>query len=181
MASVTIQLSRMDREETERYVSQNLRRQNPIYWPLRAMNVAISLLLALGFVGLFTYESRFDPSATRAVRILGALLLSACGLGVLAAIANKRAIAATLYKTGSKLTEPFVLDVDSNGLRIVSLLGKSELPWTSVEKIEQHGRHIFLFTSPNFAIVIPQSAFSTPDKFTRFAEELCDLRNGNDL
>lgn len=181
MTSVTIQLSGIDHSETERYVSENLRRQNPLYWPIRAVGVVISLLFALGFIGLFTFESRFDPTASRAVRTSAALLLSACGLGALAVVASKRAISATLYKAGSKLTEPFELAVDTDGLRIVSLHGKSELPWASVEKIEQHGRHIFLFTSPNFAVVVPQGAFSTRDQFTRFAEELRALKNGNGL
>ncbi len=179
MPSVTIQLSRVDRAETERYVSENLRRQSPMYWPLRAMGVVMILLLVLGFIGLFTFDSRLDPTAARVVRTSAALLLSACGLGVLAVVISKRSIAAALYKEGSKLTQPFELAADSQGLRIVSALGKSELPWPSIEKIEQQGRHIFLFTSPNFAVVVPQDAFSTRDQFTRFAEELHSLRSGN--
>lgn len=170
--ALTVNLTPADYALAERHIAESLRRQGRWYWPVRVIGMAIGLLAVLGFVGLFTFEPQPVSAAAAQVRNSALFLLAASALIPVAAALHKRSVAAVLFSPGSKLLKPYTLSLTSTGLELQSASGVAEVPWSAVAKVELEGDQLFLFTQPNYAVVVPAHAFSTRAELQAFAEEL---------
>ena len=173
---VTVQLTPADYALAERHVAESLRRQGRWYWPLRVLGVAIGFLAVLGFIGLFSYEARHASPSTHAVRTSALMLLTAGFLVGVAALLHRRSVAGVLFKPGSRLLQPYKLSVAESGIALESVSGTASLPWAAVVKVELQGNHLFLFTQPNYAVVVPVHAFSSRSELESFAAHVSALK-----
>ncbi len=176
-ASVTVRLTPADYASAERYVAESLRRRGRWYWPVRAIGVAIGFLLVFGFIGLFTYEPHLGSPSP--VQNSAFMLLSAVALVGVVAHLHRRSITGVLFAPGSKLLQPFTLVVTHAGVELQSPSGTATLPWASLLRIELEGNQLFIFTQPNYALVVPAHAFASRAELASFAQMLEHAKNGH--
>jgi hypothetical protein len=174
--TLTVHLTPTDYAVAERHIAESLRRQGRWYWPLRAIGVAIGFLVVLGFIGLFTYEPRNAALGTHAVRNSALMLLAAGALVGVAALLHRNSVAGVLFKPGSRLLKPYSLSLGESGITVESTSGTASLPWSAVLEVELHGNHLFLFTQPNYAVVIPAHAFGGRSELEAFSANISALR-----
>lgn len=175
-STLTVQLTPADYAVAERHIAESLRRQGRWYWPLRVIGVAIGFLAVLGFIGLFSYEARNTTLGTHAVRNSALMLLVAGALVGVAALLHRRSVAGVLFKPGSRLLQPYNLCVAESGISLESVSGTARLPWSAVLKVELQGNHLFLFTQPNYAVVVPVHAFRGRSELEAFAANISALK-----
>lgn len=60
--------------------------------------------------------------------------------------------------------------IDPEGVTERSAVGESRTTWSGVEKIDDDGQNIYLYTGPLVAHVIPKRAFRTPDDADAFLQ-----------
>jgi hypothetical protein len=172
LAPLTVRLSPTDYAAAERFIADSLRRQGPLYWPVRAIGVAIGLLGVLGFVGLFRVELPLEPEIQAQIRASALMLLGAAALAVLASFLHKRSIASVLFRPDGKLLKPFEVTAGQSGLALTTSTGRAEVPWAAVERAQIHGRYLYIFTLPHYAIVIPAASFASNSEFAEFAQAI---------
>ena len=176
-APLTIQLRPVDYLLAERHVAESLRRQGRWYWPIRSVELLASLLLALGFIGLFAYEPRSSAFVSVGqVRNSAFMLLVAVALLCVVVYLQRRSVAGVLFAPGSKLLQPYTLAIVSDGIEVKSASGTASLPWVALLQVELHTNHLFIFTQPNYAIVIPAHAFSSRVELATFAKMLTQAK-----
>jgi hypothetical protein len=170
--SLTAQLTPADYAIAQRFIADALRRRGRWYWPVRLLGVMIGVLLALGFIGLFTLRAPLEPQVVTQVRLSALALLGAILVAVAAGLLHKRSVAAVLFPPGGKLLSPFTLTFGEASLTLATSTGRAEFPWASVDKVELSGRHLYIFTLPHQAIIVPRSAFPSHDEFVTLAAQL---------
>ena len=77
--------------------------------------------------------------------------------------------------------QPYTLAIVRDGIEVKSSSETATLPWAALLQVELHTNHLFIFTQPNYAIVIPAHAFSSRAELASFAKMLTEARSLNSV
>lgn len=169
MRSPTIRLTAADYRNVERFLTDSLARRGRWFLLSRVGLLCSGLLLLLGFIGLFSYSSRFDTSAAGAVHTSAILLVLAAVMFFGSAALSKRSVAEIVFASSSSMLLPYELALDDQGVEVHSDGARSRISWTRIEKVEVTHQYALLFIAPGQAVIVPVAAFSDRGDFQSFA------------
>jgi len=179
MQRLTIRLTKADYAAGERHISESVRSQAPFYSAVYLLILVIVILVALGFGGVFSLTSKVKSQYYWNVVMNGFFLAAAVVLYFVMAYFAKWSVASVVFKNGSKLLAPFEFSPEQAGIVITSVNGRSETRWSAIERMGIHGPHLYLFSLPHTALIVPESAFSSRAEFESYARELHALWSGS--
>ena len=144
------------------------RRFSPASRTMRQLVVALAGLLG-GLLAFLVHRA-----AQAVVWALVSALATFLLLQFAGPVVNRAVWQRTLQKGRHALFGKRVVTIASNGLKVVSSEGATELPWTGVERIRSDADFLLFFTAGG-GIAIPRSAFASAkdsESFFATAREL---------
>lgn len=135
----------------------------------RARSTWVSLglfVLATTPITVSSLEIDFGP----VVNVLTVATIEAILTGILSAFYALIIVIALAFQRHPGILTEHTIDVGPDGLTESTDVNVTMTKWPGVSKVQRTRRHLFVYTGPGMAHIIPRRAFATKDDWDRFSE-----------